>query len=43
MHVVEDERQVPVETALLTVSRTLTINTSDTVHIVTDVFVGSLG
>lgn len=40
--VVEDERSVPTETALLTVSRTISINTSDTANAVTDVFVGSL-
>jgi hypothetical protein len=41
--VVEDERPVPAETALLTVSRTISINTSDTANAVTDVFVGRLG
>lgn len=40
--VVEDGSALPSETALLTVSRTISINTSDTAHMVTDVFVGSL-
>lgn len=40
---VEDEREVPAETALLTVSRTISINTSDTYNVVTDLFIARLG
>lgn len=40
--VVEDTSPLPAETALLAVSRTISLNTGDTAQIVTDLFVGSL-
>lgn len=40
--VVEDESDLPPEDAILTASQTVTLNTADSLHVVTDVFVARI-
>jgi hypothetical protein len=40
--VVEDDRDLPPEEALLTASQTVTLNTGEALHVVTDVFVARI-
>jgi hypothetical protein len=40
VNVIEDERELPSDNAIVTVSRTLSLNAEDTARVVTDLFVG---
>jgi hypothetical protein len=42
VNVIEDERELPSDNAIVTVSRTLSLNAEDTARVVTDLFVGRI-
>ena len=42
VHVIEDDSDLPAEDAILTASQTVTLNTADSLRVITDVFVARL-
>jgi hypothetical protein len=42
VRVVEDDRDLPADDSIITVSRTLSLNTSNAAQVITDLFVGRI-